>query len=157
MSKEVEEYWKEFVALDSRNEPAHIHDIDMIDIETACRFSRFCIEKERGDREEKLKVLLHELHGNNQLFIPRNKTIQEWVDVAVAKTTREMIGKINSEIGVVYLSEIAPYNETDSASGGGYYHCPHCHEQQYISAAEVGDTVKCDCGDKYVFEKPPEK
>ena len=29
---------------------------------------------------------------------------------------------------------------------------PHCNEQQYISSAESGEEVECDCGKKYVFE-----
>lgn len=55
-------------------------------------------------------------------------------------------------LGVVYLSDIAHYNEYDWACNGGYYNCPNCNEQQYTSSAESGEQVECDCGKKYVFE-----
>lgn len=55
-------------------------------------------------------------------------------------------------LGVVYLSEIAPYSETDFACNGGFYNCPECGEQQYLSGAEIGDTKECECGCKYVIE-----
>ena len=55
-------------------------------------------------------------------------------------------------LSVVYLSEIAPYNETDFACNGGFYNCPECGEQQYTSCSEIGDIKDCGCGCKYVIE-----
>jgi hypothetical protein len=44
----------------------------------------------------------------------------------------------------VSQSEMAPYNETDHACGGGYYNCPNCGTQLYLSRSQVGDTIDCD-------------
>jgi len=52
----------------------------------------------------------------------------------------------------VYLSEIAPYNETDCALNGGFFNCPECGEQQYVSKSEQDDEYICDCGVNIVFK-----
>ena len=55
-------------------------------------------------------------------------------------------------MGIIYLEDIAPYNEYDHASNGGFFNCPSCNEQQYVSSAESGDNYKCDCGEFFKFE-----
>lgn len=51
----------------------------------------------------------------------------------------------------INLSEIAPYNEYDHACNGGYFKCPYCGEQLYVSKAENGDVSDCDCGKEFIF------
>ena len=33
-------------------------------------------------KKEQFEILMYALYGNNQLFIPQGKTIQEWIDNA---------------------------------------------------------------------------
>lgn len=50
----------------------------------------------------------------------------------------------------VSISEIAGYNETDHACNGGFYRCPYCHEQLYVSKSEDGDIQDCyNCGNEH--------
>lgn len=61
---------------------------------------------------------------------------------------------MNNNIEVVYLTEIAPYNETDFACNGGFFNCPECGEQLYISGAEVGDEDQCDfCNCNFIYNE----
>jgi hypothetical protein len=53
----------------------------------------------------------------------------------------------------VNTSELAAYNETDWACGGGFYDCPECGEQNYISESYDGmisNCCKCNIEHKFI-------
>jgi len=57
---------------------------------------------------------------------------------------------------LVYISQIAPYNEYDHACNGGYYMCPNpqCQHQLYISetyANKIGVCHVCNREHKFIY------
>lgn len=44
----------------------------------------------------------------------------------------------------IYIEDLAPYNETDHACGGGYYNCPNCGIQLYVRQSQHGDINDCN-------------
>lgn len=51
------------------------------------------------------------------------------------------------------ITELTPYNEFDLACKGGYYVCPNCGKQQYISETTDGKEVECSsCEAIHVFK-----
>lgn len=55
-------------------------------------------------------------------------------------------------IHVFYIENIAPYNEYDYALNGGYFNCPECGEQNYISETEEDKEIECNCGCEIIFK-----
>lgn len=48
----------------------------------------------------------------------------------------------------IHIQCLAPYNETDHACNGGFYNCPNCGYQLYVSKSEHEDLNECEnCGD----------
>ena len=43
----------------------------------------------------------------------------------------------------ISIRAIAPYNETDYALNGGFFDCPHCSEQNYVSESYNDKEIEC--------------
>lgn len=43
----------------------------------------------------------------------------------------------------ISIRAIAPYNETDFALNGGFFNCPNCNEQNYISESYNDKEIEC--------------
>lgn len=39
--------------------------------------------------KEQFELLMYALYGNNQLFIPKGQTIQEWIDKAIGNEQKQ--------------------------------------------------------------------
>jgi len=55
-------------------------------------------------------------------------------------------------LATVYISDLVSYNEYDHACNGGYFRCPHCENQEYVSESEHGKIDECSrCRKQFMF------
>lgn len=68
-----------------------------------------------------------------------------------SQTTEPAIA-VDTVLATVYIRDLAPYNEYDCACNGGYFRCPHCGNQEYVSKSEHGKIDECSsCGKQFMF------
>lgn len=53
----------------------------------------------------------------------------------------------------INIKDLAPYNEYDSDLNGGFYNCPECNEQNYVSESYenmISECCKCFVKHKFI-------
>lgn len=73
--------------------------------------------------------------------------------MSTENSSKEQIGNdANRVLATVYISDLVPYNEYDHACNGGYFRCPNCGNQEYVSESEHGKIDECSkCSKPFMF------